>query len=254
MGVLQRADVVENLLRLGGSGQHGGHLTIVQQPCQAHLGQRLAAFGGQIVQIHDLLVQFLGQSGIVEESRIVSHAAVGRNAVEIAVGQQALCQRAEGDEALAQLEGGLLQTVLLDGAVEDVVFVLVDDERHVQFCQNCGGLFHRRTIVVGQTHVQGLAGVHGLSQRAHRLLKRGFRIRVVVVEDVHIIQAQAFQRLVEAGEQVLAAAEVAIGACPHFIAGLGGDDEFVAVMLEVLGEQQSAVLLGLAGFGAVVVG
>ena len=226
----------------------------MQQPCQAHLGQRLAAFGGQIVQIHDLLVQFLGQSGIVEESRIVSHAAVGRNAVEIAVGQQALSQRAEGDKAFAQLEGGLFQAVLFNGAVEDVVLVLVDDERHVQFCQNCGGLFHRRTIVVGQTHVQGLAGVHGLSQRAHRLLKRGFRIRVVVVEDVHIIQAQAFQRLVEAGEQVLAAAEVAIGACPHFIAGLGGDDEFVAVMLEVLGEQQSAVLLGLAGFGAVVVG
>ena len=77
---------------------------------------------------------------------------------------------------------------------------------------------------------------------------------MVVVEDVHIIQAQAFQRLVEAGEQVRAAAEVAIGACPHFIAGLGGDDEFVAVMFEILGEQQSAVLLGLAGLGAVVVG
>ena len=97
--------------------------------CQAHLGQRLAAFGGQIVQIHDLLVQFLGQSGIVEESRIVSHATVGRNAVEIAVGQQALSQRAEGDKAFAQLEGGLFQAVLFNGAVEDVVLVLVDDER-----------------------------------------------------------------------------------------------------------------------------
>ena len=128
VGVLQRADVVENLLRLGGSGQHGGHFAVVQQPCQAHLGQRLAAFGGQIVQIHDLLVQFLGQSGIVEESRIVSHAAVGRNAVEIAVGQQALSQRAEGDKAFAQLEGGLFQAVLFNGAVEDVVLVLVDDE------------------------------------------------------------------------------------------------------------------------------
>ena len=127
----------------------------------------------------------------------MSHAAVGRNAVEIAVGQQALCQRAEGDEALAQLEGGLFQAVLFNGAIEDVVLVLVDDERHVQSCQNCGGLFHGRAVVVGQASVQRLAGIYGLGQCAHGLLEWRLRVRVVVVEDVHVIKAKAFQRLVE---------------------------------------------------------
>ena len=124
-------------------------------------------------------------------------SAVRRNAVQIPVGQQSLGERGESDESLAKTVRGLLEPIAFHGAVEDVVLVLVDDERHVQFCQNCGGLFHRRTIVVGQTHVQGLAGVHGLSQRAHRLLKRGFRIRVVVVEDVHVVEVEAFEALVE---------------------------------------------------------
>ena len=58
------------------------------------------------------------------------------DAVEIPVGQQTLRERAERDETLAQVLGGVLEPVALDGAVEDVVFVLVDDERHVQFIED----------------------------------------------------------------------------------------------------------------------
>ena len=75
-----------------------------------------------------------------------------------------------------------------------------------------------------------------------------------MVEDVHVVETEAFEALVERGEQVFAASEVAVGAEPHLVAGLGADDEFVAVMVEILVQQSSAVLFGRAGFRAVVVG
>ena len=139
VGVLQRADVVENLLRLGGSGQHGGHLAVVQQPCQAHLGQRLAAGGSDFVQGAYLCQLFLGNDALLQETAIGTDAAVLRDAVEVAVGQQTLRQRAEGDDALVQPDGSLFQAVLLDGAVKDGVAVLVDDEGDVELVENGAG-------------------------------------------------------------------------------------------------------------------
>ena len=67
---------------------------------------------------------------------------------------------------------GLLQSVAFHGAVEDVVAVLVDDERHMQFVQDGGGLFERRAVVVGQAHVERLAAVYRGGQCAHGLFER----------------------------------------------------------------------------------
>ena len=59
------------------------------------------------------------------------------------------------------------------------------------------------------------------------------------VEDVDVLQAHALEALVEAGEQVFARSPFAIGPGPHVVAGLGGDDQFVAISAQVV----------LAGFG-----
>ena len=62
------------------------------------------------------------------------------------------------------------------------------------------------------------------------------------------------EALVEAREQVLAAAEVAVGAGPHVVAGLRRDHELVAEGREILLQQGAERLLGGAVGRAVVVG
>jgi len=74
------------------------------------------------------------------------------------------------------------------------------------------------------------------------------------VEDVDVLEAHARQALIEARQQVLARAELAVRARPHVIAGLGRDDQLVAVGPEVLGEDATEVVLGAAVGRSVVVG
>ena len=75
-----------------------------------------------------------------------------------------------------------------------------------------------------------------------------------MVENVHIVQPHAAQALIQAGNQVLAAAPVAVGACPHFITSLGRDDQLVAVDAQIVPQDFAKVFLGGAGLRAVVVG
>ncbi len=75
-----------------------------------------------------------------------------------------------------------------------------------------------------------------------------------MVEDVHIVQSKPLQALVQRGDQILAAAEVAVRAGPHLIAGLGADDQLVAMRGEIRAQQLAHVALGGTGFRPVVVG
>ena len=168
----------------------------MQQPGERHLGERLPALLGDLVQGHDLAVDARHVVG-VQEARIVRHARIRGDAVEIPVGQQTLRERAERDETLAQVLGGGLEPVALDGAVEDVVFVLVDDERHVQFIEDRRRPLQLWPVVVRQAHIERLAAGDGLGERAHRFLQRGLGVRTVMVEDVDVVESQAFQALVE---------------------------------------------------------
>ena len=182
------------------------------------------------------------------------HAAVSRDAMQVAVGQAALGQRAEGDNALAQLGGSLFQAVFLHRAVQDGVAILVDDKRHMQLIQNGCGLFQRWAVIIGQACIQCLAAAHSLGQCAHRLLQRSLGVHAVVVENVHVVQPHAAQALIQAGQQVLAAAPIAVGAVPHRVSRLGGDDQLVAVGHQVVPQNFAKVGLGRARFRAVVVG
>ena len=54
--------------------------------------------------------------------------------------------------------------------------------------------------------------------------------------------------------QVLAGAPLSVGAGPHVVAGLGGDDEFIAVGLEVVLQVAAEVRFGRSVRRPVVVG
>ncbi len=75
-----------------------------------------------------------------------------------------------------------------------------------------------------------------------------------MVEDIDVVEAHALERLVQAGDEVFARAEIAVRTGPHAVAGLGGDDQLVTVGAEILFEQQAERILGGAGHGTVVVG
>ena len=60
---------------------------------------------------------------------------------------------------------------------------------------------------------------------------------------------QALEALVEAGEQILAAAAVAMRLGAHLIAGLGADDEFIAQAGEVFFQHLAEQGLGGPGRG-----
>jgi hypothetical protein len=93
----------------------------------------------------------------------------------------------------------------------------------------------------------------GRRERAHRLLERRLRVEPVRVEDVHVLEPHPLETLVEAREQVLARAPLAVRAGPHVVAGLGRDHELVAERREVLGQQRPEDLLGRAVRRPVVV-
>ena len=82
--------------------------------------------------------------------------------------------------------------------------------------------------VIRDARIERLAAAHRLIERAHGFLDRRLRVGPVRVEDVHVLQAHAFQALVQAGQQILARSPVAVRARPHIVAGLGADDQLIA--------------------------
>jgi hypothetical protein len=97
------------------------------------------------------------------------------------------------------------------------------------------------------------AAAHDVVERAHGLLERRAGIGAVVIKDVHVLQAHALQALVEARDEVLARAQVAVRAGPHVPAGLRRDHQLVAVRLEVLRQNPAEALLGRPVGRAVIV-
>ena len=68
----------------------------------------------------------------MEKASVGADTAVCRDTVQIAVCQKALFQRLESNDTLSVFGGGLLQSVFFNGPVQDIVGVLIDDERTVQ--------------------------------------------------------------------------------------------------------------------------
>ena len=79
------------------------------------------------------------------------------------------------------------------------------------------------------------------------------RIRPVMVENVHIVHMHPLQALVDTGDQVLAAAVVPVGAGPHIVSRLGGQEQLVPVGMPVRVHVQAEVPLRLPVGRAVIV-
>ncbi len=104
-----------------------------------------------------------------------------------------------------------------------------------------GGALRR---VRRDARVQRLALPHGRVEGAERLLHGRLGIAPVRVEDVDVVEAHALQALVEARQQVLARAEIAVRAGPHVVPRLGRDHELVAEGREILLQEHPERLLG----------
>lgn len=76
----------------------------------------------------------------------------------------------------------------------------------------------------------------------------------MMVEDVDVVEVHALEALIEARDQVLAAAPVAVGPRPHVVAGFCRDDELIAVGAEEPVHELAQIALGTAVGRAVVIG
>ena len=101
--------------------------------------------------------------------------------------------------------------------------------------------------------VERLARAHRRVERAHRLLERRVGIEPVRVEDVDVVEPHPREALIEAREQVLPRAPLAVRPRPHVVARLRRDDELVAERPQVAREERAERLLGRAVRRPVVV-
>ena len=130
----------------------------------------------------------------------------------------------------------------------------MDEQGYTHVTENACRLDRARRRVRRDAGVERLARVHRGGERTHRLLERRLRVGAVVIEDVDVIETQPVKRLVKRGEDVLARAQVAVGARPHVPARLARDDEFIAQTREVLGQDAPHIDLRGAVRRAVVIG
>ena len=179
---------------------------------------------------------------------------VSGDALEVAIGEQTLGERREGDATGADLLQRVEQAVVLDPPIDHRVRRLVDEQRGSELGEDRRGLPRARRVVRRDAGVQRPSGAHRGVERSHRLLQRRVRIDSMRVEDVDVVEAHAGQRLVERRQQVLPRPPVAVGTRPHVVAGLRRDDQFVAVRRQIVDEHAAEVHLRRSIRRPVVVG
>ena len=146
------------------------------------------------------------------------------NAVQVAVGEQPLCQRREADESHSVLLRLMQDALFLGCTVEQVVASLVDEAGYIVFRQVSvaeGGGFGWPS---GDAHIECLSLAHDIDESLQGFFQRCFGVEAVDVEQVHVVQVHSSEALVEAGHEVLARAPVAIRSGPHVISRLGRDE------------------------------
>ena len=130
----------------------------------------------------------------------------------------------------------------------------MDQGPHAHLPQRGAGARKLIARVIGEPHIQRAPAAHGLTERLHTLLDGRVRVRAVVIEYVHIVELQPPQALIEARQQALLRAPIAVGPGPHRIARLRGDDELVAVRAQFAREHVAHENFRRTGRRAVVVG
>ena len=139
----------------------------------------------------------------------------------------------------------ILQHTVVDGfAVEHVQASLIDEQRHVVLTQILIGKLQSLQRPARNSHVEGFPCTHDVDQCLQRLVERCLRVVAMTIEEVYVVDVQASERLVERCHEILARAPVAIGSRPHVVAGLRGDEQFIAEGAEVVVHQSAEGLFG----------
>ena len=199
-------------------------------------------------------MQFGRQHRLFEE-HVLAHAAALGDAVQVLVRQKPLRQRAVRRDGEALLVRERLDAARFDRPLQDGVRHLREHEGNAQGAVTGDGGLGLLAVVVGDADVQRLAALNDLLHGLAGLLDGGIGVGAVMVEDVYIIDAEVLQAAVETGDEVLAAAVArAVRPAPGAVARLGGDDQLVAVAVQIVFEDAAEVLFGSARGGAVVVG
>ena len=116
------------------------------------------------------------------------------------------------------------------------------------------GLRGKLRTIRGNAHIESLAGGHDIPQCVQGLFQRSVRVRTVMVEDVHVVQAHALQGSVQGAHQVLARAAETVGRIIHYPTRLGRDDHFITEGTKIAGEDAAEVSFGGARFRTIVIG
>src|ERR1700722_3302543 len=144
--------------------------------------------------------------------------------------------------------------IVLDPAIDHRVARLMDETGRSEPLEDGDRFLGAAGVVGGNADIESLPPANRMIESAHRLLERRFGIEAVRIEDVDIVEAHALETLIEAREQVFAAAPFAVRPRPHVVAGLGGDDEFVAKASEVAAQDVAEGKLGGAWRWPIIVG
>ena len=138
-----RADGGEVILELAGaagSDDDAGDALLLENPLEGFLGEGVAGGLCLVVPLAELLKQFGGKHVGTQELGLCHAAVLGnvadhtfgrRMAVEIAIGEEALCEGTEGDEADAVVVTVLHRAVVNGLMVEHVQLVLEDKQGHI---------------------------------------------------------------------------------------------------------------------------
>ena len=101
--VAEGGNVLLNLFHAAGADQCRGDPPIAEHPRQSHLRQRLPALLGQLVQSPDLGELAFVDVAFFQKAVRLRCAGIRRDALQIAIGKQSLCQRTERNAAYAFL-------------------------------------------------------------------------------------------------------------------------------------------------------
>ena len=236
-----------------GTDEDAGDTLLLENPRECHLGKSLVAERCLAIEFAEAFEEFGGEYVGLEETTL-RHARTLGDAMEIAVGEQSLRQRREGDETDTLLVAEVEDALVLRRTVEEIESALIDEEGYVALKQIVVGKLQGRERPAGYADIESLALTDYIDKGLQRLLERCLGVVAMAIEEVDIVEVHATQRLVEACHEILPRTPVAIRTGPHVVTRLGGDEEFVAVGTEVIVDESAHRLLSTAVGRSVVVG
>ena len=103
MCFFQSGDIFLNLLKAAGSNENGCDCGASKHPSEGELGEGLTAIRGDFVEGADAAQDILGEVVWLQKSMGLAGSGAGLDALQVAVCEQSLSQRAESDAACSDI-------------------------------------------------------------------------------------------------------------------------------------------------------